>query len=220
MNTRAARAHFRPESFLYIACLSVLMEGCFSYTNITDEARNGKFNDPGKTIIVTCTDKNKIELDGYHYIAIKDSSGFVYGAGHYMNSRNEEGEPFRGTFFPATIDSSHTELFSLGLNTGAIRYYDCTGADSVRVRFRKGEVLTVPPGASPGIWYTKTYGTVGWDKPQNGMIPFEDIAKVKTKEFSGLKSAGIVSAALATALVGTYLMIEIFILLRPLPVVY
>ena len=170
--------------FLRIVCFSVipLIEGCFSYspiTPITNEGKNLRFPDPGQTIVIKRTDGSTIELQGYHYVAVNDSTDYVYGIGHYLNASGEEGETFRGKFIPVSVDSSHKVMFGMGINSGFVRCFDYTDAESLRVRFREGDVVTIPRGASPGIWYVADNGMIGLDKPFSGMIPVTDVSTIE-----------------------------------------
>ena len=154
-----------------VLCFSLLLGGCSSYFQITEEEKTQLLHEPKETVQITLTDGNEVVAKPYHYIQVAEPSDFVLGAGELWNVRTNSRTSFHGKIQPQRIDSGGSNV------QGGWTYYDFWISESTKVRFQKDEFITVKHEDGVGLFV----GTLGTISP-------ERIKTVKQEKISGVKT--------------------------------
>ena len=93
---------------MIILCSSLLLQGCYSSSTLTEEWRAPLRLEPDAAIIVTLYNGSKIEVGPYHHLELSEPSDLVFGIGEQLDKTTGKYVTFKGKIAVPYVESSDT----------------------------------------------------------------------------------------------------------------
>jgi hypothetical protein len=172
---------------------ALLLNGCTSFKPLEAEDRAEGRPKPDERIRLTLVDGSEIEAESY--VEVLEPSDFVYGVGKIFAHGIIGGEAFTGKIIRARIDSITTSVSTVAKSTTRAQsrrkvVYWLT--DRSHVELEDGKHVSVTPDSGTGRWYIGTMESNGQTSDFAGRIPYEEIKEIEVRQFSTLKTIGLV----------------------------
>lgn len=170
---------------IILLCVSLLLEGCYSYCAIAQDENGKVVLKPDQNIKIDLKDETEIEVEPYRYISVEEPENFVYGTGIRIDKAKDSSVEFTGKIYPVSCDSNPSYVSSGWYSKGE-RRYDYYLSDGTVTQFNQGKFIVVDSSKGPGLWICNGEIVSGWSDTSinNTRIPFENIKNIETDHFS------------------------------------
>jgi hypothetical protein len=166
---------------IYLLCASLLLEGCFCYSTITEDEHGKLALNPDQNIKVYLKDETEIEAEPYRYFSVVEPANYVYGSGICIDKTKDSSYEFSGIIYPVSCDSNPDNISSQWQSERA-RRYDFYLNDGTITQFDQGDFVMVDSTYGPGLWICSGEDVSHWTEVNNMKIPFEDIDKIEVRQ--------------------------------------
>jgi len=171
-----------------ILCSSLVLQGCYSYSALTDEEKEFYWLGDSDSILITLADGTVLESGPFCHAQFEKPADFVYGSGRQVFQNSLGNTPFVGVLMKSFIDS--TTLVETGSDHSLICYL----WNGTAIKFSEGDYFIVTANDSAGFWCAGTTNSGG---KMSRWLSTDEIKQIEVKKMSILNSILFGSAVLA-----------------------
>src|SRR5512135_2676786 len=133
-----------------LLCWMLVLTGRYTYTPTSRDLTPAEIPPPENDIRITTVGGRRIEVQAYHFIAVREPASFIYGVGEKTSTATGEWSRYCGKIEPV----GHTTEAGMRSPGKYELQYIFKHRDGSIVRIFRSDLVKVDSSEGPGLWCT------------------------------------------------------------------